>query len=213
MSFEQTTKIRFYRHPISGHAHRVELFLALLGLSVETIDVDLLKGQQKSPEFRALNPFGQVPVIQDGDVTLSDSNAILVYLALRYDKEGRWLPHDAVGAAVVQSWLSVAAGPLAFGAALARVNVLFGRPVDPKSHEIARTMLERMEAHLDGRRFLAADHPTLADLAMYAYTSHAPEGGVSLETWPRVRQWLARIEELPGFVGMVRNAPAPSIAA
>src|SRR4051794_26459122 len=88
--------IRLYQHPVSGHAHRVELFLSLLGLPFEKINVDLFKGEQKAPAFVAKNPFGQVPVIEDGDVTLADSNAILVYLARRYDTSGRWLPDDAV---------------------------------------------------------------------------------------------------------------------
>ncbi|HYD65400.1 glutathione S-transferase N-terminal domain-containing protein [Azospirillum sp.] len=81
--------IRLHRHPLSGHAHRVELMLSLLRLPCEPVDVDLRAGAHKRPEFLAKNPFGQVPVIEDGDVTLADSNAILVYLALRYDGTGR----------------------------------------------------------------------------------------------------------------------------
>ncbi len=203
-----TAPIRLYRHPLSGHAHRVELFLTLLGLPFETIDVDLVHGEQRSPEFLARNPFGQVPVIQDGDLTLSDSNAILVYLALRYDSSQRWLPRNPVVIAAVQRWLSVAAGALAFGPAAARVNALFGRPADPRCAEIAATLFERMESHLAGRSFLAGDEVTIADLAMYAYVSHAPEGGISLAPYPRVEDWLARVEALEGFVGMVRTAPA-----
>src|SRR5204862_8226632 len=127
-----SSPIRLYRHPLSGHAHRVELFLALLGLPFETVDVDLLQGEQRSPAFLAVNPFGEVPAIQDGDVTLADSNAILVHLALRYDASGQWLPRTPLAMAAVQRWLSMAAGPLAFGPALARVNVRFGRPRDER---------------------------------------------------------------------------------
>src|SRR6266446_5273835 len=83
--------IKLYRHVLSGHSHRVELFLSLLGLPYEMIDVDLAAKAHKAPEFLAMNPFGQVPVIQDGEITLADSNAILVYLAARYADE-RWLP-------------------------------------------------------------------------------------------------------------------------
>src|SRR5512139_1958091 len=122
--------IRLYRFALSGHAHRAELFLSLLGLPVTLIDVDLTKGAQKQPDFLARNPFGQVPVIEDGDVTIADSNAILVYLAGRYDAGGTWLPRDPVAAAKVQQWLSVAAGTLASGPALARVGLLFKRPID-----------------------------------------------------------------------------------
>jgi glutathione S-transferase len=205
--------IRLWTYALSGHAHRVELFLALLRLPFEKTEVDLAGGAQKTPEFLALNPFGQVPVIQDGDVTLADSNAILTYLALRYDASGRWLPRDPLGAAKVQRWLSLAAGPLVNGAGNARVNVLFGRAHDPRCAEIAKTLLTRMDAHLATRPFLAADAPTIADIALYTYTAHAPEGGVSLQPYPQVRAWLARIEALPGFVGMLRRPAAQGVEA
>ncbi|HEX3140937.1 MAG TPA: glutathione S-transferase [Rhizobacter sp.] len=194
-----------YHHPLSGHAHRVQLFLSLLGLPFETIEVDLVKGEQKKPEFLALNPFGQVPVLQDGELTLADSNAILTYLALRHDASGQWLPRDPLGAARVQRWLSVAAGMLVNGPGNARVNVLFGRPQDPHCAELAAQLFRRMDDHLANEPFLAGTQPTIADIALYTYTAHAPEGGVSLQPYARLREWLARIEALPRFVGMVRN--------
>lgn len=197
--------IHLYQFPLSGHAHRVKLFLSLLRLLFEETLVDLTKGAHKRPEFLALNPFGQVPVIQDGDVTLADSNAILTYLALRYDESGRWLPRDPVGAAKVQRWLSVAAGALVNGPGDARVNVLFGRPQDERCAQIAAQLFQRLDAHLATSPYLAAEHPTIADIALYTYTSHAPEGGVSLEPYPQLRAWLARIEALPGYVSMPRQ--------
>lgn len=196
--------IRLYHHPLSGHAHRVKLFLSLLGLPFEETLVDLTRGEHKRPEFLALNPFGQVPVIQDSDLTLADSNAILTYLALRYDDSGRWLPRDPLGAAQVQRWLSLAAGPLVNGPGNARVNVLFGRPHDERCGEIAAQLFQRLEDHLTTAAYLAAPHPTIADLALYTYTAHAPEGGVSLAPYPQLRAWLARIETLPGYVPMAR---------
>ena len=201
-----SSPIRLYRHPLSGHAHRVELFLTLLGLPFETVDVDLVQGEQRSPAFLALHPFGEVPTIQDGDVRLADSNAILVYLALGADPSGQWLPRDAVGAARVQRWLSVAAGPLAYGPAAARVAVLFGRLQEQAPRDAAARLFALMDAQLATQPFLAAAHPTIADVAMYSYTAHAPEGGVSLEPYGHLRAWLARIEALPGFVGLVRSA-------
>ena len=208
--------IRLYRFPLSGHSHRVELFLSLLGLPVEPIDVDLTKSAQKQPAFLAKNPFGQVPVIEDGDagapVTVADSNAILVYLASRYDSSGRWLPRDALALARVQEWLSLAAGELAFGPAEARVIKLFGAAYD---YERAKTLAGRlyavMEPHLASRRFLVGDHPTIADIAHYSYTAHAPEGGVSLAPYPNVRAWLGRIEALPNFLPMPKS-PLPAAA-
>lgn len=201
--------IRLYRFALSGHAHRVQLMLSLLGLPHECIDVDLPKGEHKSAGFLARNAFGQVPVIEDGEETVADSNAILVYLALRYDPQGRWLPRDPRTAAEVQRWFSAAAGMLAEGPGGARVEVLFGRPRDPKRPAICERLFGVMEGVLARQPFLAAPHATLADVAMYSYTAHAPEGGNSLAPYPAIRAWLERIEALPRFVGMVRS-PVPT---
>jgi glutathione S-transferase len=198
--------IVLHRALISGHCHRVELFLSLLGLPYRAVDVDLARGEHKSPQFLRMNPFGQVPVIQDGAVTLADSNAILVYLATRYAPGDGWLPADPVRAAQVQRWLSVAAGPLAFGVVVSRVMNLFGREGDRTAFvERGRQVLGVMEAELGGQPFLAGERPTLADLANYSYIARAPEGDVSLEPYPAVRAWLERVEALPGFVAFVRT--------
>lgn len=198
--------IKFYRFPLSGHSHKAELFLSLLGLPVEPIDVDLAGGEQKRPPYLAMNAFGQVPVIQDGDVTVSDSNAILVYLASRYGSE-TWLPRDPAGAAQVQRWLSVAAGQVAYGPCAARLVTVFKAAFNPQE-VIARAhaLFVIMEKELAARPFLVGDRATLADVANYTYIAHAPEGNVSLDAYPAIRAWLARIEALPGFVPMPKTA-------
>ena len=197
--------LQLYRNAVSGHCHRVELFLSLLGLPYESIDVDLARKRHKSLEFLAMNPLGQIPVLRDGDLTLADSNAILVYLEARH-APGQWLPRDPVGAARVQRWLSLAAGPLAFGPAAARVVQLFKLPTDPKDN-IARAeaLFALMETELERAPFLVGERATLADVAHYAYVARAPEGLVSLQPWPAIRAWLARIEALPGFVPMLKS--------
>ncbi|CCD96601.1 putative glutathione S-transferase (gstA/gst-like) [Bradyrhizobium sp. ORS 375] len=198
---------RLYHFAVSGHAHRARLMLSLLGVPCELIDVDLKGGAHKQPEFLALNPFGQVPALVDGDAVIPDSNAILVYLAGRYDTSGRWWPRDPLGQAQVQRWLSAAAGPLAFGPAAARVATLFGAPLDiARAHQIANNLFAVMERELATRSFLTGDAPTIADIALYSYTAHAPEGGVSLASYPNVKAWLARIADLPGFVPMQASA-------
>jgi glutathione S-transferase len=203
-----SSTLRLHGFPLSGHCHRVELMLSLLGLKFERLDVDLFNGAHKRPEFLAKNPFGQIPVLEDGAVTLSDSNAILVYLATRYDSGRSWLPQDAVAAAQVQRWLSVAAGELAHGPAAARLVALFGVPLDvARAKTIAAALYGVLEAHLGAQRFLVGSTPSIADVALYSYTAHAPEGGVSLESYPNVRAWLSRIETLPGFVAMPRSTP------
>ncbi|KAB0650228.1 glutathione S-transferase family protein [Burkholderia territorii] len=194
--------VRVYSFPLSGHAHRVRLFLSLLGLPFDTVDVDLAGGAQREPAFLALNPLGQVPVIDDDGTVLADSNAILVYLAKRYG-DAHWLPDDAVGAATVQRWLSYAAGPIASGPAAARLVTVFGAPLDhDAAKRTAAKILAAIDQELAGKAFAAGEQPTIADVAAYTYIAHAPEGGVSLEPYPHVRAWLARVEALPGFIAM-----------
>lgn len=195
--------IKLYHFPLSGHAHRAQLMLSLLGLAPEISFVDLAKGAQKNTEFQALNTFGQVPVIDDNGTIVADSTAILVYLAKKYDTTGQWLPTDPEGAAQVQRWLSVASGQINNGPARARLITVFGAGFDPQDTiERAHAVLQVIETHLTGRQFLAAEHATIADVAGYTYIAHAPEGNVSLETYPNVRAWLARVEGLKGFVPM-----------
>ncbi|MFD0724721.1 glutathione S-transferase family protein [Lysobacter brunescens] len=192
-----------HRFPLSGHAHRAELFLSLLGLDATQVDVDLRAGAHKRPDFLALNRFGQVPVLQDGDDVIADSNAILVYLARRYGGE-QWLPNDPLQAANVERWLSVAAGQIASGPARARLITVFGARYSAEDTIAqAHALLQVVEDELRGRAWLVGTHPTIADVAAYTYIAHAPEGNVSLEAYPSIRAWLARIEALPGFVPMV----------
>jgi glutathione S-transferase len=201
-----TRPLQLHRFALSGHCHRVELALSLMGLPFDTIEVDLPQREHKRPEFLAMSPFGQVPVLVDGETTLFDSNAILVYLATKYDVERRWLPADPQAQAHVQAWLSVAAGQIAFGPAAARVINLFRAPRDPKeSIERAHALLKVMDEQLATRPFLAGHAPTLADIAGYSYVWAAPEGDVDLAPYPAVRAWLARVEALPGFTPFVRT--------
>ncbi|MDM9622933.1 glutathione S-transferase [Rhizobium sp. AC44/96] len=197
--------MKLYHHPLSGHAHRARLFLSLLGVEHDLVEIDLASGAHKAPEFLAMNPFGQVPVLEDEGIFVSDSNAILIYAA---KKAGRtdWLPEDPAGAAAVQRWLSVAAGELAYGPAAARLITVFGAKFNPE--EVigrAHTLLGRIESQLAGRDWLVADHPTIADVAIYSYVARAPEGNVDLSGYPAVNALLRRVEALPGFVDFVQT--------
>ncbi|MFN3459073.1 MAG: glutathione S-transferase family protein [Novosphingobium sp.] len=206
--------MKLYHHPLSGHAHRARLFVSLLGLATELVEVDLLAGEHKQAAFLTLNPLGQVPVLVDDDGTVvSDSNAILVYLARKHGRTD-WLPEDPATLAAVQRWLSVAAGELAFGPAAARLVTVFGSRHNPQE-VIARAhgLLANLERHLEHRDWLVGSAPTIADVALYSYLSSAPEGNVDLATYPGVRALLARIEELPGFVPFVQTAAGLRAAA
>jgi glutathione S-transferase len=197
--------IRLYRNPISGHAHRIELFLSLLGIPVELINVDLKGGAHKTPEFLQKNSLGQVPVIEDGEITLSDSNAILVYLATKYG-DPCWLPRDAHGAALVQRYLSLVAGEIAQGPALARKINLLQLPLDIVAPQaVAKRLFAFLDSQLTTREFLTGANPTIADVACYSYIARAPEGGISLAEYVNLRRWLERIEALPRFVPMQIN--------
>jgi glutathione S-transferase len=196
-------KIVLHGFPLSGHSHRAELMLRLLDIPFEFRLVNLAGGEHRGESFRKLNPFGLVPVLDDSGAIIADSCAILVYLALRYDPEGQWLPRDALGAAHVQRWLSVAQGPVFNGPCCARLVTVFGADFDhPRAKAVADALFATLDAELAGKSFLVQDRPTIADIALYSYIAHAPEGGVSLEPWTNIGAWLQRIEALPRFSPM-----------
>lgn len=191
--------IKLYGTPLSGHCHRVSMLLDMLQLPYEYIES---AGARQTPEFLKLNPLGQVPVLTDGDLVLCDSNAILVYLVKRYAADSAWLSADAVEAAHIQRWLSIAAGEVRYGPASARMTSLWklkGEVDIELASAIAAKLLRVMNAHLADRNWLATAQPTIADLACYSYIAHASEGRISLEPYPAVRAWLKRVEGLPQF--------------
>ncbi|WP_299677083.1 glutathione S-transferase family protein [uncultured Roseobacter sp.] len=207
-----TPPIKLYRTPKSGHCHRAELMLSLLGLPYETVDLDMAGGAHKAPDFLRISPFGLVPAIDDDGHTLADSTAILVYLVQTYAPGSHWMPAAPTDAAEVQRWLTVAADNIYSGPCAARLVTLFGAPLD-HAGAIARAhaLFAVMEAHLDGRDWLATQSITIADVAGYSYIAHAPEGGVDLTRYPNLRAWLQRIEAQPGFVAMAPS-PIPALA-
>jgi glutathione S-transferase len=190
----------------SGHSHRAELMLHLLDLPFTFREVDLAGGEQNGTAFRKLNPLGTVPVIEDGDLVVPDSVAILAYLASKYDVSGAWLPRDPAKFAQVQRWLSVAQGPVFNGPCSARLVTLFKAPLDHnRAVTVAHGFFKVFDAELVGRHFLIGERPTIADVAVYSYVALSPEGGVSLEPYKEIRAWLHRIEDVPGFTPMPRS--------
>jgi len=195
------TPIKLHATKLSGHGHRVELLLRMLDLPYQFVDANA--DVRASAAFRALNPLGQIPVLQDGELTLPDSNAILVYLCKRYAPGSSWLPEDALGACAVQRWLSIAAGEVMYGPASARAKAHWNVPCDSeRAASVAQRLLTFMNGHLEGRSFLAAPHATIADLACYSYVKHAPEGGIALDGYAALQAWFTRVEALPKFFAM-----------
>ncbi|CAI8853587.1 glutathione S-transferase family protein [Methylocaldum szegediense] len=194
--------MKLYDMELSGNAYKIRLFCSLLGLHCESVPVDLTKQEHKHADFLALNPRGQVPVLDDGGTIVWDSMAILVYLARKY-ADHRWLPTEAEAMARVMQWLALSENEILYGLARARAVKRFKRPWDlAQCQELGRSALSVMENHLQHEQWLAADWPTIADIACYPYVALAPEGGIALDDYPHVRQWLARIRSLPGYVGM-----------
>ena len=206
---KNNTPVKLYRHPISGHCHRVELMLALLDIPYETIDLNLAEGAHKDPEYLKISPFGQVPAIDDNGFTLSDSNAIITYLDKKYNDGYDWFPQEPTKFAEVQRWLSVAAGEIAYGPCAVRLVKVFGADLDwDVAKQKTDVLFSVLEPLLTQRDYLTGNNITLADVAGYSYVSHAPEGGVSLQPYPAIRAWLTKIEEHPNFIGMARS-PEP----
>lgn len=200
-----TAQIRLHGVPLSGHVHKVEVFLRLLGRPFDYVEAPA--DARQTDAFARLNPLRQIPVLEDGDVVLADSNAILVYLAKRYDPDGPWLPEAPAEAAAVQRWLSICAGEVKYGPANARAVHLFGLKTDlGDAHAVAARLLGFMDATLSGREWLVGTRPTLAEIACYPYIACAPEGGVDLAPYPAVRAWIGRVEALPGVKAMPRSA-------
>lgn len=196
------SQLKLYSYPLSGNAYKVRLMLALLELDYELVNVDLRAGVTQTPEFTRLNPRGQVPVLVDGETAIWDSLAILVYLARCYGK-GEWLPTDIAGETQVMQWLAVSENELLYGLARARSTLLLKRPFNlEQCQSEGKAGLDVMEQHLAGNEWLAAGKPTIADIACYPYVMLAPMGEVSLKPYPNVREWLVRVEGLPGWVAM-----------
>jgi glutathione S-transferase len=194
--------IKLYEHELSGNCYKVKLMLSLLDLKYVTVPIDLMRGEHKSSEFLKLNPLSQVPVLTDGDLVIRDSQAILVYLAQRYGSED-WFPKDAESMSKVVQWLSSAANEIQHGPATARLHYLVNLKTDlGLAQQRAHGILQVMDEHLQERKWLELNHPSIADVACYPYIGLAPEGGISLEAYPNVVAWIERIRKLPGYVGM-----------
>ncbi|PSF37128.1 glutathione S-transferase [Aphanothece hegewaldii CCALA 016] len=195
--------IKLYGHELSGNSYKVKLFLSLLDIEYEWLKIDLLKGEHQTPQFLALNPFGQVPVIVDEDFVLADAQAILVYLASQYGNE-QWFPQDAKSLALVMRWLSTTAGEIRQGPESARLYHLFKvTSINiERAKQRAEYILNQLNQHLSTRQWLEFEHPTIADVAVFPYISLAPDGKIDLTPYPHVLAWIERIKTLPNFVEM-----------
>jgi glutathione S-transferase len=202
MMSKERKMLTLYEFPMSGNCHKVRLLLSLLGLQYSSIVLDRESQEQKSPDFLLKNPFGQVPVLQDDELVIRDSQAILVYLAKRYG-DANWLPDDAAELAQVMGWLSTAANEVTRGPNALRLLHKFGRVInESEAQQITNSLLTLMQMRLSQHDWLALEHISIADIAMYPYIALAGEGGMQVDDYPSVTDWLSRIQALSGYVGM-----------
>ncbi|WOI56441.1 glutathione S-transferase family protein [Palleronia sp. LCG004] len=194
-----------YDWVLSPNCYKVRLMAALCGERLSLHAVDLYPGREHLSEpCIGLNPAGTLPILQDGDLVLTESAAILTYLARR---SGGWLAEGPADAAHLQNWLSFAER-LNATAGLARSIDMLGVPGSLATAQTGgRACLRQLEAALSERRmegatFLVGDGPTIADIACFPHVMLAPDGGITLAPYPSIRLWTRAVRALPGFVEM-----------
>lgn len=199
-----------YFHPVSGNSRKATFLLEHLGLAFHANVIDLFAGEQRSPEFLAMNPMGMVPVLRDQDITLPESNAILRHVARTHapELEGR-TPRER---ADVDRWMSWQLAH--FGPAMTALNLentikpaTGGGAPDPDTIARLRATLDVvmvvLETHLAGSPgFLCGDVPTLADFAMGPNVDSTPLSGVTYEAYPAIQAWLDRLRAMKGWSDM-----------
>ena len=194
--------MKLYDVEVSGNCYKIRLFLSLLNMDYELVPIAIAKGEQKSPAYLKKNPLGEIPVLEDENLVLRDSQAILVYLGLKYGKDD-WLPRKPDEMARVMQWLSTACNEIARGLADSRYHEKFKIDLDlEKAHEKSRAILTVMDNHLADKNWLELGRVTIADIACFPYIALAHEGGVSLDPYPNVQKWIARVKKLPNFIAM-----------
>ena len=194
--------VRLYDYLESGNGYKVRLLVAQLGLPIERVELDILRGETRTPSFLAKNPNGRIPLLELEDGTyLAESNAIQWFLA-----EGtRLLPDDPLDRARVLQWMffeQYSHEPfIAVPRFWAHAGLLDeNREQLPEKYQRGHAALQVMENHLTERDFFLAPAYSIADIALYAYTHVASEGGYDLAPYPAVRRWCERVASQPGHI-------------
>ncbi len=202
--------ITLYDYELSGNCYKVRLFLNILGIAPDIRTVDFYPGREhKSKDFLKINPLGQLPVIDDDGLVLRDAQAILVYLAARYDRSQKWYPAgDAAALGKIAMWLAFADGITATASAARLHDGLFYDLDVDAARAGAHQLFEILDEHLwfgerQGNGWLVeGGHPTIADIACFPYVMLSEEGGISRQDYPAIRRWTDRVKRIPGFIVM-----------
>ena len=193
--------IKLHYMPPSGNSYKVRILLSLLDVPHEKILVDNATREHKSAKFLALNPRGEVPVLEVDGVYLWDSAASLVYLARGFGGE-TWLPSDPLQMAQVMQWVSLAGNEIQFGLQYARRGMLHDRWTAgtlEQGQAISRVALNTLEGRLKNNDWLALGRTTIADIACFPSVETAPQANIALEESPAIVNWIARCKALPGW--------------
>tara|TARA_R110000868_G_scaffold4155_8_gene25263 strand:+ start:10807 stop:11430 length:624 start_codon:yes stop_codon:yes gene_type:complete len=197
--------IELYDYVLSGSCYKVRLFLSMIGQDYQARPVDYYPGgEHRTPDFLDLNPLGQIPVLKDGDLVLRDAQAILVYLAGKYDAARTWYPEDPETQGRIAMWLSFAGGEIMNSSAARLHDMLFYDVDIDKVRAAAHAAFRVLDDHLtdreiDGGEWIVGDSPTIADIACFPYVALSGDGGISLDDYPAIRRWGSRIRKIPGF--------------
>ena len=201
--------IRLYDYPLSGNCYKVRLLLGVLEVRAEWVPIDFFPGRaHRQPGFLRVNPLGEIPVLEDGDVRLRDAQAILVYLAAKYDASGQWYPRDAETLGRISMWLAFA-DRITATASAARLHDGMHYDFDiEQCRADAHALFRVLDEHLwfteaAGARWIATTtHPTIADIACFPYVMLSEEGGIAREDYPAIRRWTDRVKGIQGFITM-----------
>jgi glutathione S-transferase len=194
--------IKLYDFELSGSCYKIRMMMNILDLQYEAVTVDFVNKEHKTDKYTALNAFGEIPILDDGDLRLRDAQAILVYLAKKYDKSNQWYPDDARSMGQIQQWLSTGGGEI-MNSAGARLVKILNYPLDlEKLQTGAKRVFKIMDDHLATRDFLELGRPTIADIACFPYTAMAGEGGIDLAPYPNILKWINNMKRIPGFITM-----------
>ncbi|MCP8900042.1 glutathione S-transferase family protein [Gilvimarinus xylanilyticus] len=194
----------FQFHP-SGNCYKLRLAMRQLGVSFRIKEINILKGESRTPEFLAINPNGRVPVLQVGDRYLPESNAALWYLA----QQTHLLPDDSFSQAQVLQWMLFEQyshepniATLRYWQSLANIDTSELIQTINTKRQAGYQALEVMERHLAERDYFVGEQYSIADITLYAYTHVAHEGGFDLKGFPGICRWLVAVASQPGFVSL-----------
>ena len=202
--------LKLYDYELSGNCFKIRWFLNILGVEYESIPVEFYPGKEhKSSWFKEINPLGQLPVIDDDGLRLRDAQAIVVYLATKYDSSGNWYPsNDARQTGEIAQWLSFA-DSLTATISSARLATTFFFDFDlEKCQTGGHKLLRILDEHLWFKEqqqlewLCRGTHPSLAEIACFPYIALSEEGGISRQEYAAVRRWTDRVKRIPGFIVM-----------